>query len=204
MTRTFERFAGGCAVLAALAGVAFTVTFAIAVREEERWALWASAVALTIGGVVTVPVLLALYERVRDPERHFALVALVLGLFGAVGAAIHGAFDIGTLSKPPPTDYDFPNAVDPRGFLTFALAGVSLALFGWLILRGSTLPRVAGQLAIAAAVLLLVLYFGRLIILDPNAYIIRVAALVSGLVVSPAFYLVIGRDFLRGRTVTTA
>jgi hypothetical protein len=199
MTVAFQRFAGWCAVLTALAGVAFTVTFAIAVQEEERWALWASAVALTVGGIVAVPVLIALYEQVREPERQFALVALVLGLAGAVGAAIHGAFDIGTLSKPPKSSYDFPNAVDPRGFLTFAVTGVALALFGWLILRGAPLPRLIGQLAVAAAVLLLILYFGRLIILDPKAYIIRVAALASGLVVSPAFYLAFGRSLWQSR-----
>ena len=39
MTDLFRRFAGIAAAVAAVAGIVFTVTFAIAVRDGEAWAL---------------------------------------------------------------------------------------------------------------------------------------------------------------------
>ena len=60
-------------------------------------------------------------------------------------------------------------------------------VFGWLVLRGTEIPRVVGQLALLAALLLLVVYLGRLIVLNPKRPVIKWVAVVSGLVVNPAF-----------------
>ena len=81
--------------------------------------------------------------------------------------------------------------------MMFSLTGVALGLFGWLIVRGDGLPRSAGQLGLAAAVLLLVVYVGRLTVLNPKTNVIRVAALMSGLVFVPGFYVQVGRAALR-------
>jgi hypothetical protein len=193
----FRRFSGWCAVGTALLGITFTVTFAAYVREGYHWAQWASAIALTAVGLVVVPVVIGLYEHLRDPERQFATLALVAGLAAAFGTTVHGAYDVAVLTKPPGKATNFPNQVDPRGFATFALTAVALALFGWLALRGGQLPRRVARLGVAAALLLLVVYFGRLIALDPNTNVVRVSALLVGLVVSPAFYVGVGRTLLR-------
>ncbi|MGH9013413.1 MAG: hypothetical protein ACRDZ1_05695 [Acidimicrobiia bacterium] len=195
MTRAFERFAGWSAVLAALAGFVFTVAFAVVVEEEERWAEWVSWTALTLGGLVTLPVMAALYYLLRGVEPEFALVGFVSGLAGALGAAIHGAFELSVLANPP--DPGGPSAVDPRGFATFVLTGLAFVVFGWLGLRTGRLPAIAARLALAAAVLLVVVYVARLTVLDPKTNVIRAAALASGLAVIPAFYLLLARSLLR-------
>ena len=64
------------------------------------------------------------------------------------------------------------------------------------MLRSDQLPRPVGQTGVAAWVALFVVYFGRLIALDPNSNVIRVAALVSGIVLVPAFYLQVGLALL--------
>jgi hypothetical protein len=197
VTPRFQRFAGWCAVSAAALGVSFTATFAAYVREGYHWAQWASSIALMLVGVVTVPVLLALHERLRDAEPQFSVLGLVTGIAGALGATVHGAYDVAVLTKPPGTATDFPNQVDPRGFATFALAAAALAIFGWLALRSEELPRRVGQLALATSALLLVVYLGRLITLDPNTNVIKASALLVGLVVSPAFYVAFARNLLQ-------
>ena len=193
MTRTFQRFAAGSAVLAAAGSVVFTVAFAIVVREGERWAQWVSWTTLLAGSLASIPVMTALYARLGRGEPEFALMAFVLGVGASIGAAVHAAYEWSVLANRPETTSDLPSAIDPRGFMTFALTGLALGLFGWLILRSDGFPRRAGQLALVAAALLVVVYVGRLTVLDPNTNVIRVAALVSGLVLVPAFYLEVAR-----------
>jgi hypothetical protein len=169
MTRSFQRFAGWSAVTAAAAGLTFTVAFSIVVREGDRWAKWVSAVALAGGGLVTVPVIIALYALLRDREPEFALLGAFIGVVGALATATHGAFDVGGLSERITADLgDVPNFVDPRGFSTFALTALALLVFGWLGLRTGGLDRTVARLAVLVAVLLVVLYVRRLTVLDPK------------------------------------
>jgi hypothetical protein len=71
--------------------------------------------------------------------------------------------------NPPPTVSDLPNPVDPRGLLTFGVAGAALFIVGWLILRGGRFPKGLGYLAYLSAILLVALYLGPLIILESGA-----------------------------------
>ena len=197
MTPTFRRFAGWAAVLAAGVSVVYTVTFALFVREGYHWAHWASAIALMISGFVAAPVFIALHSRLREAEPEFSTLALVTGLVGVLGATIHGAFDVANLAKPlGGTSADLPSQIDPRGFLTFAFTGLALALFGWLAARTGRLPQLLWPVGGVAAVLLLVVYFGRMIAFNPHRNFIKFSAVLSGLVVIPAFYLLVARALL--------
>jgi hypothetical protein len=137
------------------------------------------------------------YGRVRAVDAGYALLALVLGIIGALGATIHGGYDlanaVGGLTAP-----DLPNAFDPRGLITFGVAGLGTALVSWLILRGAAFPRGLGYLGTLLAVLLLLLYLGRLIVLDPASPVIAVPALLAGVIVSPLWYGWIGLVLWRG------
>jgi hypothetical protein len=197
VNRTFERFAATTAVLSAAASLVFTVAFAVVVQEGERWAQWVSWTTLLLGGLVALPVVVALQARLGRAEPEFALVGLVLGVAGAIGAAVHGAYELSALANPPDAPGTGISAIDPRGVMTFAVTGLALGLFGWLIMRTGELPRRTGQLALVAAGLLVVVYVGRLTVLDPKADVIRAAALVSGLLVVPAFYVQLARALLR-------
>lgn len=198
MTRSFQRFAGWSAGAAAAAGVTFTIAFSVVVREGDRWAKWVSAVALAGGGLITVPVLIALYALVREREPEFALLGVLLGTVGTLATAAHGAFDVAGLSKHVKPDLsDVPSFVDPRGFATFGLTALALLVFGSVALRSGGIDRVVARVAVLAALLLLVLYVGRLTVLDPEANVIKATALISGLVVNPAFFLLFARSLFQ-------
>ncbi|HEY4396578.1 MAG TPA: hypothetical protein VGO28_02790 [Acidimicrobiia bacterium] len=198
MTRSFQRFAGWSALAAAAAGVTFTIAFSVVVREGDRWAKWVSALALAGGGLLALPVLIALYALLRDREPEFAFLGVLLGTVGVLATASHGAFDIAGLSKPVKPDLsNVPSFVDPRGFATFGITALSLLVFGVIALRSGGLDRNVARLAVLAALLLAVLYVGRLTVLDPEANVIKGTALISGLIVNPAFFLLFGRSLLQ-------
>jgi hypothetical protein len=49
--------------------------------------------------------------------------------------------------------------VDPAGLAAFLVVGIVSFLFGWMILRGASLPTGLGYLGMLNAVLLVILYF---------------------------------------------
>ena len=190
---SFERFAGVCAILAGASGLLYAVAFVVLQN------MLLSGLFLMLGGLLTSAALLAVYERLRETDASFALLALVFGLAGSLGSAVHGGYDLANAVNPPASLLDLPNPVDPRGLLTFGVSGIALFVVAWLIGRGGRLPRGLGYLGYVSAVLLLALYLGRLIVLDPTSPIIVIPALISGFVINPLFYLWLGQSLLRGR-----
>jgi hypothetical protein len=190
---SFERFAGVCAILAGAFGFLYAVAFVVLQNALL------SGLFLMLTGLLTTAALVAVYERLRETDSSFALLALVLGVAGSLGSAVHGGYDLANVINPPPTMPDLPNQVDPRGLLTFGVAGIALFVASWLIVRGGRLPRGLGYLGYGSAVLLLALYLGRLIVLDPTSPLILVPALLSGFLANPIFYVWLGLALLRGR-----
>jgi hypothetical protein len=189
----FERFGGACALLAGLVNLCYAVTFVLLDNKAG------SALSLLLAGLVGVPVLVALYGRLRPTEPGAALCALVLGVGGAFGAAAHGGYDLANALHPPRAGLaTLPNAVDPRGLATFGLTGLAVLGVAWLIRRGGRLPAGLGALGYLLGVLLLALWLGRLIVLEATSPVIAVPALLAGFVVGPAWYLWLGRVLLTG------
>jgi hypothetical protein len=189
----FERFAGACAILTGTSGFLYAVAFVV--LQDALL----SGLFLMLTGLVTTAALVAVYERLRVTDASFALLALLLGIAGALGSAVHGGYDLANVINPPASVPDIPNPVNPRGLLTFGVAGVALFFVSWLIGRGGRLPRGLGYLGYVSAVLLLALYLGRLIVLDPTNPVILIPALLNGFLVNPIFYLWLGLTLLRGR-----
>ena len=73
-----------------------------------------------------------------------------------------------------------------------------LIFISWLIRRGQQLPRGLSYVGFLSAILMLILYFGRLIILDPVNPVILVPALLNGFVVYPLWYLWLGMTLWGG------
>ncbi len=191
---SFERFAGTCAILAGIAGFLYAVSFIILQNALL------SGLFLMLSGLFTSAALVAVYQRLRETDASFALFALFLGLAGALGSAVHGGYDLANVINPPsPSVPDLPNPVDPRGLLTFGVMGIALFIVAWLIGRGRQFPRGLGYLAYVSAVLLVVLYLGRLIIFDATNPVVLVPALLNGFLVNPIFYLWLGLTLLRGQ-----
>jgi hypothetical protein len=132
---SFERFAGTCAVLAGVAGFLYAVSFVVLQN------VLLSGMFLMLGGLLSTAVLAAVYDRLRETDASFALRALLLGIAGALGSAVHGGYDLANAINPPPSIPDLPNPVDPRGLLTFGIAGVALFVVAWLIVRGGKFPK---------------------------------------------------------------
>ena len=86
--------------------------------------------------------------------------------------------------------------MDPRGLLTFGISGLGVLALSWEALRNAALPRNVGQLGVVLGVLLVVIYLGRLIVLDANSLLILVPAGL-GTIVSIAWYFLVGRELLR-------
>jgi len=192
---TFPRFGGLMAILAGVAGFLYAVGFVIL----QNTLLYSFALVLI--GIFSTAALVAVYARVKDTDASYALWGLLMGLVGGVGSAIHGGYDLANaINAPeslPAAVANLPSQIDPRGLLTFGLSGIGVFVMAWLIVRGGAFPKGVGYLGYLSAVLLIVLYLGRLIVLSPTSPIILVPALLSGFIVNPAWYVWLGVELWR-------
>jgi hypothetical protein len=190
---SFEQFAGTCAVLAGVTGFLYALAFVVLQN------VLLSGLFLMFGGLFSTAVLAAVYNRLRETDATFALWALLLGVAGALGSAVHGSYDLANAIHPQLSIPDLSSPVDPRGLLTFGIAGMALFVVAWLILRGRQFSRGLGYLTYLSAILLVALYLGRLIILESTNPVILVPALLNGFLVNPALYIWLGLALLRSR-----
>ena len=188
----FDRSAGAAAITAGIAGLLYSISFVVIARSAPDAGRLLSALFLFGGGVVSIQVLSALYLRARDVDAGFALTGYLLAFAGALGAAVHGAFDLANALHPPAAlAADVPDAIDPRGVLTFGFAGLGLLVLVRLLSRG-TFPRALAAVGYVSAVLLIVVYLGRLIVLDPASPLVLGPAALEGFVVNPLWYVWLG------------
>jgi hypothetical protein len=188
-TSSFERFASLSSILAGITGLLYSISFVI-IKNDVLIALF-----LMLGGVFSTAVLVAMYNRLKETDASFALWALFLSIAGAFGAIIHGGYDLANAINPTAANLtlaNLPSAIDPRGLLTFGIAGLGIFVIAWLMARGGQFPRALSYLGYLLAVLLVMLYLGRLIILDPKNPIVLVDALLSGFIVNPVWYVWLG------------
>ena len=204
-TANYQRMAGGAALLAGLGGLVYSVAFigGVVLGAAPELGLAVASTALLIGGVLTLVVLVAIHAVVRGEAPELAALGLVLAAAGAVGASVHGGYDLANVLHPPVSDVlavnELPNPVDPRGLLTFGFAGAGLLILAALLRRSGTAPHRLGNLGVAVGALLVVVYLGRLFVLDPTNPLVAGPAALVGFILSPAFYLWLG-TVLRRRT----
>src|SRR5438477_2847943 len=175
---SFESFAGISAVAVGALGLLYSVAFVV-LNQPALYSLFE-----LLGGVLTTVVLVALYRRLRESDESFALWGVLLGLASAIGSAIHGGYDLALAINPPKADVlsdaNVPFLVDPRGLMTFGVAGIGLFVVAWLMTRNSFFPKNLAYLGYVLAVLLVVLYLARLIIVDPKSVAVRLPAALAG------------------------
>ncbi len=198
LSRTFERSAGAAGVVVGGGGFLYSVAFVIVSRAAPASGAFLAALFLFAGGVLAIEVLVALYRRLRDVDPGFALLGFMFGFAGALGSAIHGAYDLANILHPPTGLGEGPSPVDPRGLLTFGVAGLGVFLFARLMTRGGGFPHNLARLGYLSAVLLVLIYLGRLIVLDATSPLILVPAAFEGFIVNPIWYVWVGLTFWRG------
>jgi hypothetical protein len=193
---SFERFAGLFAILAGVSGFLYSASFIGVARSNPELGGLLSALFLMLGGLLTIPVVVALYQRLRETDDSFALLALLLGTIGAGGMTIHGTYDLANaihVPDPNPANLaNLPNQVDPRGLLTFGVTGLGLLVVCWLMMRVGHFPKNLGYLGLLLGVLLVVIYLARLIILDATHPLVVITVLPTGFIINPLWYIWLG------------
>jgi hypothetical protein len=183
----FSRLAAASALLVAAMNLGYSASFLVVRPDDPDVGGTAASAFLLAGGLLAIPVLLALYGLVKQRAPELALLATTLGVVAAVGAAVHGGYDLANAINPPAVGSDLPNAVDPRGLLTFGVGGLSLLAYA-----GAIGSRPLGLLAAILGVGLIALYVLRLVVLDAdNVWIVGIAGVV-GFVLSPLWYARVG------------
>jgi hypothetical protein len=196
-SKTFERFAGTCAMILGVGGLAYSLAFVLALETGSRAAVASAAIFLFLGGLLTTPVMVGLHQRLRATDEGFARWAMILGVIGSMGTAIHGAYDVAKIAGPPTLPTEIPNPVDPRGMLTFGVTGLAVLVFAALIRRGGGFPRGLGVLGALAGVLLVLVYLGRLLIFDPTHPALLIASAALGFAVNPVWLVWLGVSLRR-------
>jgi hypothetical protein len=188
----FRSTASGAAYAAALGGILYGLFFVILGNQGVASAL------LMLGGLLSSLVVVGLGTSLNEVNEPLARWAMLLGVVGSLLSLVHGGFDLANeINRPDSTLGGLPNPADPRGLATFGLAGLAYFLLARLMARSSRYPR---SLAMAGQILgavMIVIYLGRLIILDPANPIVRVA-LALGVIGNTVFFFGLGRHWQRG------
>jgi hypothetical protein len=197
-SESFERAAGLSAILAGVVGILYSFSFVVLVvmgRAPELGVLL-SSLFLMLGGLLSSAALVAVFNLVCETNPAPAIWGVLLAIFGALGSVIHGGYDLANAIHPPATNVpslaDLPSQIDPRGLLTFGIAGMGLLVLAGLMRQNDHLPKNLGTLGYVLAILLIVIYLGRLIILSPSNPVVAVLIVVTGFVVNPAWYIWLG------------
>jgi hypothetical protein len=155
-----------------------------------------------MGGIFGASALIGLYDRLRQSGGAYALWALVFGLAGALAATLHGGYDLANAIHPPDQSTSLPSQIDPRGLGTFALAGIALLAFSYLMHRDDTFSSALPLLGYLSGALLVLIYLARLVILDASSPFVLGPAGLEGFVVNPAWYVWLGFALRREPTQT--
>ena len=189
----FRPFAANVAWAAAIGGIAYGLFFVVIGNRGV------AAVLLLVGGVLTALLISGLSKSVETLNEPGARLAAMIGSIGAVGSSIHGGYDLAKLIHPPDENLlaDFPNPTDPRGLATFGLVGLAFLIVATLMATSDLYPRRLARLGQLLGVVMIVIYLGRLIILDPTNPIVRVA-LAAGVLSNTAFLVWLGTVWRKG------
>lgn len=200
MTPSFRRFAGYCALVTGAGAFLYSVAFVVLTRTSGQFGLALSWIVLLIGSLVAMPVLVALCELLREVEPPIGMLALLFSVLGFLGAIMHAGYEVANiihLGSSPSSN--LASQVDPRGLSTFGLAGLGILLFGWLMHHTAAFPSALSRLGELTGGLMIVVYLARLTLYDPNNPLVLLGAGLTGFIVSPLFFILLGRALLGSR-----
>ena len=187
MEKTFQKEASISAILAGLSALAYAYYFIIA-KNTMLYGLF-----LALSGLFALPVMVALFNKLKKVDEGFATLALVLGAVGVIGTLVHGAYDLANAINPPKMmNLDLPSQIDPRGLLAFGVMGLAIFKFSWLMTKDKYFPGGLVNWGYLSGTLLVVIYIARLTVLSPANPILLYPVLIEGFVVNPIWYIWLG------------
>ncbi len=193
---SFQRFGGLCAILAAMFGFMYSLAFIVIARSNTQLGGLLASLFLLLGGLTTTAALTALFQCLQPADQGLATWGRALAIAGAVGSIIHGGYDLANAIHVPESDplslANLPSAVDPRGLLTFGIAGISLIIAAGLMLRTKSLPSNLGYMGYILGIVLVIVYLARLIILDATNPIVVITVVITGFILNPLWNLWLG------------
>lgn len=155
-----------------------------------------SSLFLMLGGLFATKVFIALYRMLKEEDGGFSAVVLVLGVAGTLGTMIHGGYDLANAINPPiGLNLSLPSQIDPRGLMAFGVTGLAVLKASWLMGKSSKFPKNLSSLGLLSGILLIIIYLGRLIVLDPTSPVLKYPILIEGFIVNPIWYLWLGKVF---------
>jgi hypothetical protein len=200
VTPSFRRLAGTCALATGVGGFLYSLAFIVISQTNSGLGIGLSWLILLIGALVAMPVLVALQFSLRDVDAPAALLALLLTALGFLGAIMHSGYEIANiihLGHSPASDVASP--VDPRGMLTFGITGLGILMFAWLMGRSPRFPSGLSRWGLLTGALMIVVYLARLTLYSPTNPLVLAGAGITGFIVSPVFYIWLGRSLLSSR-----
>jgi hypothetical protein len=201
---SFERVAGMASFVVVLGAVLYSIFFIWIVEGGGSNVLAVWYFLLMLGGLGTVPVLVALYFRLRPSDEGYALVAFLLGLGASLGAVLHGSYNLAN-EITPQQPYALGQEDVARGALRYLVLGLFFLLTAWLIQRSGALPLGLAYLGYVGGAILVFIYIGRLFdFITPDDYVSLIPPIVYGFVVHPVWYLWLGWVFWRGAAAEVA
>lgn len=177
-----------------------TVASLVVTHHADKWiGATLSALLLVVTGLLISFLNVGLYNHLRKANETIALWLLIISSFAAFGSVAHGGYDLAIATSRSPNDVldigGKPNATDPFGMLTFGLTGIAVAGWTWLKGKEEAYHPDFLRLGYSLAILLLLLFVGRLTGLDPNGWLVTGLVAVTGLILSPAWYIWLGKHW---------
>jgi hypothetical protein len=190
MTSSITRLGRAAAVAAAVSGVVYSIAFTVVVQRGARWAEWTAAVALTTGGLLAVVALVAVTSMLAEAPSAAgtARLTMLIGGIAGVMTALHGAYDLAGLADATAATAGDISPVDPRGFATFALAGLTMLLLAAGIGRDDRFPRWLPAVGVLLGIALITTWLGRLVVVDPTSAWLRITTSAAA-VLNPIVYV---------------
>ncbi len=201
--KNFSQKAGLDGILAGVSAFLYAYSFLILSRTDAKTGALLAGLFLMLTGLFAMKPFIALYRRFKDLDSGYAIYAQWMSLIGALGMVMHGGYDLANAINPPMTNLpalaSLPSQVDPRGLLTFGMLGVGIFTYSLLMKWSKKFPDGLVYVAMLTSFFLVVLYLGRLVVLNPGSPLIAYPALLNGFLIGPVFYLWLGWYLWQGK-----
>jgi hypothetical protein len=195
----FQKIAGWSAVIVGVLSLLYALFYLVISRQSEYLGTFGSWVILGASGLFSSAAYVGLYQRLKSQFEGLGLWALALGVMSSFATLQHGVYQAlivrGLRISDAPTREAIDTArrlfsqVDPAGLATFLVVGIASFLFGWMILRGASLPKGLGYLGIINAVLLVVLFLASAL---GNQTLILISGGLTSVIFGPIWWIWLG------------